>query len=94
MVNLYILIIIVCIYIILNNKVTIQENFAGFHKVNTIIRYVRRCKDAVNSLKFGIWEAVDKVVPNNHNDKCEQHYECSDKCICEKNKCKCIQKIK
>ena len=91
--NLYILLIIICIYIILNNRVLIQENFAGFHKVNTVIRYVRRCHDAINSLKFGIWNAVDKVVPNNHNEKCEQHHECSDKCVCEQKKCKCIPNV-
>jgi hypothetical protein len=91
--NLYILFVLLVVHILLNNKFAIQENFAGFHKVNTIIRYIRRCNDAVNSIKYGVWNAVDKIIPNKHTDKCSKHHECNDKCICEQNKCKCIHKI-
>ena len=89
---LYIVLIIIII-IIINNVSLIKENFSGFHKVNVIIRYIRRCNDAINSIKSGLLNAADKIIPNKHDEKCKQHYECNDKCVCEKNKCKCIQKI-
>lgn len=90
-----IIIIIIVLYLFCNNQRQIKENFSGFHDVNTVLRFVNRCRDAVYSVKGGVFGAAKHLIPNKHNELCEEHYQCHDKCLCEKEtkKCKCIENI-
>jgi len=63
--------------------INIKEGFSGFHEVNTVIRYMRRCSHAIASFKNGIWYAVNIIIAKKSGDECKQHYECGDKCVCQ-----------
>ena len=91
---IFIALIIIVLYILCNNQQYIKEDFSGFHDVNNVLRFVNRCKDAVTSVKsniFGVFDATKHLIPNNHGEKCNKHYHCHSKCLCETNKCKCIE---
>lgn len=89
----FVILIIIILYLICNYQSHVKEGFSGFHDVNTVLRFVNRCKDAVYSVKGGVFSALKHIVPNNHGDTCDKHYQCHSKCLCEKNKCKCIEQI-
>ena len=80
------------IYIIFR-MYSVKEGFSGFHEVNTVLRFVQRAKEALSVFKSGIWGAVNKIQPKKHEEKCEKHFECHDKCLCEQKKCKCIPNV-
>lgn len=86
---IYILITFFLFWIIYKLCVT-KEGFSGFHEVNTVIRFFHRCNDAIKSAKTGMGSFIDNVMPKTDGDICDNHYQCKDKCICEKKKCKCI----
>lgn len=90
-------ILILLILLIIYKCINIKEGFSGFHEVNTVIRYMRRCSDAIASLKNGIWNAVDIIIAKKSGETCKQHYECGDKCVCQNlnsssKTCTCIPK--
>ena len=70
-----------------------KEGFSGFHQVNTVLRFFYRCNDAITTAKTGVGNMFDKISPKSNGDKCNHHYQCKDKCICENNKKKNVKAI-
>lgn len=78
------------IFIIIYKCFTIKEGFSGFHDVNTVVRYMRRCNDAISTLKTGLKNAFTIMIPKKNGETCNKNYECSDKCVCQQEKCICV----
>ena len=72
----------VLIILIIYKCITVKEGFSGFHEVNTIVRFMRRCNDAIGLFKDGVWVTMDTIMAKKSGDKCKHHYECKDKCLC------------
>ena len=87
-----IVIVLVLLYVICR-MYSVKEGFSGFHEVNTIVRFMQRASEALTVFRGGIWTAVDKITPKNHDEKCNKNYECNDKCLCQQKKCKCIPSV-
>jgi hypothetical protein len=89
--NKYIILLVILLIILLNNSFTeSKEGFSGFHEVNNVVRYMKRCNAAIGSLKNGIWGAFNIISAKKSGEQCEHHWQCSKKCICEQNVCNCI----